>query len=343
MARPARRRWRWLLLLGLPLGLLALLHWTLQPERLGQALLDQLSAAIGLPIRVDEPATLGYWPGLHLQLRGLQVGSAAEALLEADALAIFLPLSVLWSDLEVKSVALRRPILRLARLADLPSAAAAEGPPRPLILPSIDSLVIDDGRIEFGHGQIEALSLVLEDFRAGQTLALRGSGRWRAGTLDLPVQLELQAAVDALQPALALDLTALTVGSASAPSALSGRGQLRLQPPQQLDFDVALSLADWPVEWPALPTALQARLPGQSLRLSHRGGADLGGPIHLHSAGPLGTLDAEITLDALSAWIAAADPTAPPPFRLQAEIPALDVDGLQIEGLRIETEPALDR
>ena len=119
MAKTTRRR-RWVWLGVLPaLVLLALLgaRALLEPERLSAFLLREASQATGLQLALSQPADVGFWPDLHLELGGLTAtapGATAPLLRVAQVDAV-LPWSALDSDaLQVRSLRLVSPQLDVA-------------------------------------------------------------------------------------------------------------------------------------------------------------------------------------------------------------------------------------
>ena len=122
MKTPARRRRRWLWLGVLPaLLLLAVfgVRMLLEPARLSAFLLKQGAQATGLALTLAEPADVGLWPDLHLELHGLSAANGPARVLFVDRVDAVLPWSSLWADaLQIRELRL------VAPRVDVPAAKA---------------------------------------------------------------------------------------------------------------------------------------------------------------------------------------------------------------------------
>jgi hypothetical protein len=334
-----RRRWlRRLVVLIVLLAAAALgLRWALQPERLGALLLAQVAEASGLHIRVATPARLGFWPGLHLQLDGLEAGVAGDTpLLRALRVELFLPLSALWQPLRLQHIALEAPQIDLEALARWQEASRDAGPPAPLVIPAITRLSLADGSLRWGSHHIDALQLQLDRLLPGETVSLQVEAMLRPGDPEhsVPLTLQVEGVWQQGVEGLRLDPIRLQAGGTAQPAALDLRGALWWSPPQRLDLDLNGALAALPADWPFADTL--APLQGAQLRLAHAGPANLGGPMTLAIDGTDYRGSAGLQLPALLDWLAAGDWTAAPPLQLQVEAERIEHDGIVIEGLRIE-------
>lgn len=334
-----RRRWlRRLVVLIVLLAAAALgLRWALQPERLGALLLAQVAEASGLRISVATPARLGFWPGLHLQLDGLEAGVADDTpLLRAERVELFLPLAALWEPLRLQHIALEAPQIDLDALARWQQASRDAGPPAPLAIPAITRLSLADGSLRWGSQRIDALQLQLDRLLPGETVTLQVEAMLHPGGSEHPVALTLQ--VEGLwqqgSDGLRLDPIRLQAGSAAQPAALDLHGALWWSPPQRLDFEFDGQLSALPADWPFADTL--APLEDAQLQLAHTGPANLGGRMTISVDGANFRGKAALQLPLLLDWLAAGDWTVSPPLQLQAEAERIEQDGIVIEGLRIE-------
>lgn len=334
-----RRRWlRRLVVLVVLLVAAALgLRWALQPERLGALLLGRVSQASGLDIRVATPARLGFWPGLHLELDGLDAGLAGDtALLRAQRVELFLPLSALWQPLRLQHIALEAPQIDLDALARWQEATRDAGPPAPLVIPAITRLSLADGSLIWGSHRIDALQLQLDRLLPGEPVSLQVEAMLHPGAPEHPVPLTLQ--VDGVwrqgSEGLRLDPIRLQAGGTEQPTALDLRGALWWSPPQRLEFELGGQLSALPAGWPFADTL--APLKDAQLQLAHAGPANLGGRMTISVDGANFRGKAALQLPLLLDWLAAGDWTISPPLELQAEAERIEQDGILIEGLRIE-------
>lgn len=148
---PARRRWRWGLLLGalavLLAGGLALRHYT-RPATLTALLQAQVRQHLDAELDVGEGAQYGFWPRLHVRLTepSLRAAGAARPIITARALDLALPLASLWSgEPAIERLVLVAPTVDLDALD---SWLAARPPSQGAAVPEIRfALEVRDGRI----------------------------------------------------------------------------------------------------------------------------------------------------------------------------------------------------
>jgi hypothetical protein len=342
-----RRRLLWLgLLLALPLVAFGLLRWALQPERLGAALLVRAATATGLELAVAEPARLGIWPGLQLELVGLdaRLPGAGERLLRADRVDLALPWSALWQQDEAAfgAIRLQAPVLDLDAWTRWRQPAGDEDPPQ-LPQQAFD-IAIRDGRLLGSGWQIDALQLHAGALRDQHPLRLRASGELRRDELRLPWQLRLQATPQQHRDGLALLLQELRLGSGDA-TLLDLAGRLDLTAPQRLQFDLSGTIAAaWPSAWQPLPEQLAPLLLGQTVAARYTGPADLSDAVELQLASDRQSMQLQLSPAALREWLAAEAPNALPPAAGDFSAERLQFDGLQLDGvtLKLETEAPPD-
>jgi hypothetical protein len=349
-----RRRLLWLaaaLLLPL-LGFFAL-RWALQPERLGALLLDRAARATGLELAVSEPARLGIWPGLQLELVGLTARSdaASAPLLRAERVDVALPLSILRraESLQVGSLRLIGPSLDLAAWQDWQARQAGDA--QPLQLPDVALQVDVERGVLVGDGwSLVDLDLGATPLRDGEPfrLALRATLHPAAGDspLDpLPIALQLQTIPEQADDGVLLSDATLRLGSAERPELLTLAGRIDLLLPQTLRLALAGELADsWPGDWPALPETAAPHLLGEPLELAYDGPGDGSGQLSLRSQGSRRQLALQAEPQALLDWLG-QDPRPPlPPLDGSLQAAELQFDQLRLHGvtIRLEQEPAAE-
>lgn len=343
MSRP--RRWRrWLWLAALPLLLLALLHWLLQPERLGAALLRQLQDASGLRIEAGTPARLGYWPGLRLDIDQLQVlRGDGSAVLRADRIALVLPISVLWSQPRIEAVELDGASLDLALLLDELSKRRDQGPPRPLALPALGSLRIRSGSLLAQDWQLQLNLLELDGLQPGQPLSLNlQAGLHRPQQKPLRFRLQLVGEVQASDGGLRAESLQLQLGSSRDKPLLQAQGRLAWSATEHFELHLQGQLLDWPKAWPSPPLPrLQESAPAQ-FSLDHAGPADFSGEWTLDWRSPHEQLQLGLRWPELQHWLQAADWSQPPPLQLRYQSQELQLGDIQLQGVQVEHEQADD-
>lgn len=210
------RRGRWLLA-GLAAALLlaallAVLAWrVMQPERLTPILLRQASQALGLELRVREPAEYALRPEPRLLLRGLSAHRPGEdaPLLTAERAELSLPWATLRGRaLEITRIDLLQPRLDMSELlAWLQARPAGDGPAR---LPTFTrGLALVDGELAGGDWRIDGLDVELTRFEPGRPTQLDASGRLHAVGRVLPFTIDLTGTLDAADDGVTLGLSPL--------------------------------------------------------------------------------------------------------------------------------------
>lgn len=345
VSRRPRRRW---LLLAIPLVLLAAiavsLRLLLQPERMGALMVAQAESATGLRFELDQPARLGLWPNLHLELIGLRVHDAAAAatLLRAARVDLSLPLSVLWAERpEIGRIDLLQPDIDLDAVGRWLQGGAEAGPPAALSLPEFATLArASDGRLRLGDRLLEDIELQLDPIREGQPLrldlraSLVGKGERR------PLSLSLDATPRQRSEGIRLESITLRFGQPNALGhGLELLGDVDLFLPQTLRLDLLMHLPQpWLLPLPTLPDEAAALLAGP-LTIAYDGPGDLSASLRAERSEGGSEFRLIAVPSELLAWI--ADPAASPlpPAALHLALPAIDIEGFTVEGLRIEQEP----
>ncbi|MEZ5439032.1 MAG: hypothetical protein R3F22_06750 [Lysobacteraceae bacterium] len=315
-----RRRWRWLLwLLAILLAIGFGVSRLLQPEKLGELLLTQINERSGLVVTTGEPAQVGWWPGLHVELRGVDARIPGDdaALLQAEAIDLSLPLSLLSDALRgneiqprITGLTLRAPALDTVRLQHW--LGPDDGPPAPFVLPEIDSpLAIEDGTIIGDGWQVEALDVALSDLHAGQASKLSGSLNYRStpspGDEDpLPLRFDITATPSLDTGDLRLD--PLRVELASGEDTVTGSGSLRLTPAGGLVTTLELTTERWPQLLPALP------LPPENQRfdvsVDFNGHSRGSGQLRLDIRGEADRIRGELAVGDWLAWLSDGEASA---------------------------------
>ena len=335
-----RRRWLWLLLpLAALTGFFAL-HALLQPERVSAFLLRRAEQATGLSLTLAQPADIGIWPDLHLELIGLSATApgAASPLLRARRVDVALP----WSALHSETLQLRR--LRLIEPAlDLPALQAwlarndDVGPPAPLRLPQLDAaLEIEVGTVMGNGWQLLDFSLSLPSLhnRVATTLVASGSLATAANAYGFDLRLDTTptlADFDVVLKPLKLDL-----GTTLLPDMrLQLDGELHYGTPNALRFGLATTFAQWPAGWPQLPFDAAKESTATSLRLDFAGTSNLQGEVELLLTRGEDRIEGELRLGNLLAWLDAPDVNPLPPLNGLIKAPRLHFDGLDASGVSL--------
>lgn len=360
--RRSRRRWLWLLL---PIAALAgffVIRALLQPERVTAFLLRQAEQATGLVLSLDQPADIGVWPDLHLELIGLRASApgADTPLLRAARVEVALPWSALRSEtLQLQRLTLIDPVLDVPALQSWLARDADAGPPAPLRLPQFDAaLDVEGGSIVGNDWSVQDLAVALPALRNATPTTLTASGSITTLTdaHGFDFVLDTTPTLDQFDLALApltLQLGTTLLGDVR----LTLDGELHFTVPDALRFGFATQFAAWPDGWPALPfadaqtaaTSLDTGVrPGDGrveMQIDFTGNTVLQGDIDLHIARREDSIDATFALGDVAAWLASPETNPLPPLRGTASAPRLTFDGIEATGvtLRIDEDaPAAD-
>ena len=360
--RRSRRRWLWLLLPLAALAAFFVLRALLQPERVTAFLLRQAEQATGLTLTLEQPADIGIWPDLHLELIGLRASApgAVTPLLRAERVEVALTWSALRAEtLQLQRLTLIEPVLDVPALQVWLARDADTGPPAPLRLPQFDAaFAVEDGSVVGDGWEVQQLSLALPALRNGTptTLTASGSIATASDVHGFDIVLDTAPTLDQFDLALApltLQLGTTLLGDERPTLA----GELHFTVPDALRFGLATQLAAWPAGWPALPfadagTTATSPDPGVGpddgrveVRVDFTGTTVLQGDIDLHIARGGDSIDATFALGDVSAWLASSDADPLPPLRGTARTPRLTFDGIEATGvtLRIDEDaPAAD-
>ena len=343
---PASRRRRWivlLVLLALAFTVFFTLRALLQPERVSAFLLRQAQQATGLQISLDEPADIGLWPDLHVELTGLTATApgASQPLLRAASVEAALPWSVLrGNDIRLLGLRLISPQLDLPATLAFFSRDESAGPPAPLQLPSLDApLEIRDGRIDGDGWALEALDLTLPSLRDG--IATRLTLRGTLVQAEVSHTFALQLATTPHTEGSTLQLAPLTLDLVL--DALPVwrphiEGELAWNPAGTLNFDLRSLIAPWPDTWPELP------LPSSDddavrLMLRYDGDSALTGLATFSLLRGDDGVRGAVTLNDTLAWLGSERTSPLPPLQGSLDIKRMQYGSIEASGIRIQMQP----
>ncbi len=347
MAVGRRRRWWLAALVVVPLLAFVALRWALQPERLGALILARAEATLGLALTVAEPARLGLWPRLQLELVGLAARDpAGRIVLQAERVDVALPLRLLWSHdedaLEIGELHLRAPQLDLGAAGDWLDAQSDAPATRWQLPRNAVALTIERGRLDGPGWQVAGLELTADPLRAEQPFVATVSLTLQLDQRDpLPLHAEI-----ALHPRddgnrIVLDPLHLQLGAEAGERTLAIDGDARMSSAQAHAADLAVAVAaDWPRAWPTPPALLADRLFGREYRLGYRRAIDHPAALTIRSRTDADQFAIDVDPALLLAWL--RDPARPPLPAASASFEASNwsIDGIEIDGLGIELQPA---
>jgi len=364
MAETRRRRWPKVL------GALAVLlvvgaifvNAQLEPHRLADTVLGQAGKSLQLRITYQGTPEYAFRPEPRLVLPNLRVAAPGSkiALMQAKRAEISLPWSTLTGgEPVITRIDLDEPWLHLPSLRRW----LASRPPTPFKLPTLSrGLAVQKGTVVDSEWGLRGLALDLPRLKEGEVAKLEAAGIFTAGKTALPFELTALAATPGL--ASPLDLK-LTLKPAPAPIAISmqgsyewadprftlvarnfamvatspipslqGKGKLDLAEEASLEFDAVLSR--WPETWPTLPKALATTTEKLPVQVRYRGKRDFSDPLSLVAKRDATELSASLRFTEFRDWLAAGPATPLPPLQGTLKTPALDFDGITLEGVEVE-------
>lgn len=339
MSKP-RRRWLWLLLpLAALIGFFEL-RALLEPERVSAFLLRQAEQATGLAISLDQPADIGIWPDLHLELIGLRATApgASTPLLHARSVEVVLPWSALRSEtLQLQRLRLIEPTLDMPALQAWLAQDDDTGPPAPLRLPQFDAAVEVEAGTVLGDGwKLLDVTFGLPSLRDGTATTLAAIGMFVTDEQVHGFDIRLEATPSVVDDTLSLKPFVIELATSTLPSTrFRFVGEVHYATPQALRFGLSTRLMPWPTEWPPLPFGTDASTP-TTLQLQFAGNTDMQGEFDVQVSRGDDRIDASLTAGDLLAW--AAEPaTGPiPPLRGKVTTPRIEYEGIEATGVSLE-------
>lgn len=372
MADAPRKR-RWPLYLAVVAVFLAMAAWwvdrQLEPTRLTATVLARAGAALGLEFTIDGTPEYALRPEPRLLLPGLTVRQpgAAAPLLTAGRAEISLPWDTITGgdSLVITRIALERPVLSLAALADW----QATRPEAPFELPTLtDGLHVERGSVVGSDWRVAALRLDLPELRGGKparlsadgvftqgnttvdfditaglpTAALAsdfefaGKGRLRGDGLDVPWTLAADGRFDASGESTQLDIAALALASASPVPDLDAKGRASFG--DTTTFNLQGTIKQWPEGWPVLPAPMSASTSPLAYTASYDGAADFSAPVSLVVVRDETRFAGRLVVDEITAWVDAPDAAPLPPMVGTMSTPSLEISGATLEGVNIQIE-----
>ena len=373
---PRKRRWPWIL--GIGLALLAAaglwINHQLEPSRLARTVLSALGESQGLEITIEGQPDYALRPEPRLVLPNVvarQPGAAAP-LLTAGRAEISLPWETIWGGddtVVITRIELERPALDLAALADWQQSR----PPSPVFeVPTLTrGMQVVQGRVQGGDWHVQDLSLDLDHLAANEPARIELAGTLVrdslrvSGDAVLSVEkagestgfgLQAEGAIEREQGTLPYRLDAADcffhregpelgvncndsqfTGTSPLPSV---RADLLSYSQGQRDgktrFRLEGAMADWPEDWPVLPEPESQVAAPTRFNIEYAGAADLSDPLSAKLERGDTTLDATLVIADMQAWLADENRRPVPPMRGQFSAPALVIEGFTLEDVQAE-------
>lgn len=350
--RPPRRALRRsLVVVGLLLLVLLIAAlsspWWFNARRVADLALAQAGSATGLDWSYEGEPALRWRPQPWLSVPGLRVRDAQQrTLLAAETLEIAVPWSTLRGEsLEVDALRLVAPDI------DVDTALAwwnAQPAGDATALPQLDGLSISRGRLRWSGGSVENVALTLPRFAVGEPMALDVSGRVALANAEsndgaaptAPRPFDLAIGLRAMPQAdpLRFESLALDLGGNGPISTVTATGQLRFDP---WTLDATGTIASWPDAWPTLPSPLSASTAPIAFTVAQRGESALAAELTMSLSRDEVRVDARGVPNEVLSWLDDADAAALPPLGGTATLPAVDVDGVRLEGVSVELGDAV--
>lgn len=372
MADAPRKR-RWPLILAVIAVLLAFAAWwvdrQLEPTRLTATVLARAGAALGLEFTIDGTPEYALRPEPRLVLPKLTVRQpgAAAPLLTAVRAEVSLPWDTITGgdSLVITRIALQRPVLDLAALADW----QATRPEAPFELPTLTKgLQVEDGSVIGANWRIDALGLELPGLRPDESARLAaagvftqaatrldfditaalataglasdfefaGTGRLRSDGLDVPWTLAADGRFDAGGETTQLAIAALALASKSPVPDMDAKGQAGFGETTRINLQGTIK--QWPEGWPVLPAPLSASTSPLAYTVAYDGAGDFSAPVALVVLRDETRFEGRFVVDDMTGWIDAGDTAPLPPLVGTLSTTSLEISGATLEGVSIQIE-----
>jgi hypothetical protein len=369
----APRKRRWPFVLAVLAVLLAFAAWwldrQLEPTRLTATVLSRAGAGLGLEFSIEGTPEYALRPEPRLLLPRLTVRQpgAAAPLLTAERAEISLPWDTITGGdaLVITRIALQRPVLGLAALADW----QATRPETPFELPTLtQGLWVTDGSVVGGDWRIDGLQIELPGLRAGDPASIAadgiftqagtsldfdittrlataglasdfefaGKGRLRSDGLDVPWTLAADGQLDASGETTQLALAALALASESPVPDMDAKGEASLGDTTTIKLQGTIKR--WPEGWPVLPAPLSASASPLAYTAAYEGAANFSAPIALVVARDQTRFEGRFVMDEITAWLGAGETAPLPPLVGTLSTPSLEISGATLEGVTVQIE-----
>jgi hypothetical protein len=169
--------------------------------------------------------------------------------------------------------------------------------------------------------------------QVGATAQLTASGVLVSAAQRLPLALALHAGnPDSTE--LRFELRSLQLGDAQNAFLQAGEGQLDLPDWNSPRLALRGRLDAWPPAWPALAKAWRTLLDGLQIELRFQPGAP-SADLLISAASDGREAQLHLPLAALADWLATADWLSLPPGQALLQIDRMQLEGVEIEGLRV--------
>ncbi|KFL36726.1 hypothetical protein [Arenimonas donghaensis] len=373
---PRKRRWPWVL--GIGLALLAAaglwINHQLEPSRLARTVLSALGESQGLEITFEGQPAYALRPEPRLVLPNVvarQPGAAAP-LLTAGRAEISLPWDTVWGGddtVVITRIELERSALDLAALADWRQSRPPAGV---FEVPTLTrGIEVVEGRVQGDGWHVQDLSLALDHLAANEPARIELAGTFVRESLrvsgdavltvekagestafgllaegvierepgSLPYRLE---AADCFfhrqEPELGVNCTqSQFTGTSPLPSVRADRlSYSQGQRDGKTRFRLEGSMPEWPGDWPVLPEPASQVAVPTRFTVDYAGAADLSDPLSAKLERGETTLDATLVIADMQAWLADENRRPVPPLRGRFSAPALVIEGFTLEDVQAE-------
>lgn len=366
-----RSRRGWIVLGMIALSLAVGAWWTnrqLEPKRLTAIVLGQLGSNLKLDLRFDGLPEYALRPEPRLLIPNLVAAdpSNGQVILRTERLEVSLPWATITGGYPVITrIQLRKPQLDLAALNHWLDSL----PKTPFKLPTLTrGLDIEQGHVQAEGWELSGLDVALPrlkqdepanaklafQFRQGKTAAsfagnmqlatagqssdlrLEGKGELKHAPTPLPYSIAFDGHYVSEDAAFRVDIKSLQLHGESPLPNLIAKGNLSYG--ESMNLALQGELAQWPKDWPALPTPLNEAKRPLPVQLVYAGKPDLSDPLTLDSTVAESKLHATLRLPELQSWLAADNAAPLPPLNATLVAPQLKLDGIELKDVSVQIE-----
>ena len=370
LSKRARRIWIFLISFGLILAIGA--WWVniqLEPTKLTRTVLGKIGKELNLKFEFEGLPSYAMKPEPRLVLPNLRVINPVDnkVFLSAKRVEISLPWSTILGDTPyITRIAADDPVLNLPGL----QAWQATRPKTPFEIPTFtNGLEINNGQVIDAGFSVSKINWSLPHLENQQaikakisgvfhqektivsfdgvlTIAKAGlsseftvesKGELNLGDKPLPYQIKTAGNYSSLEKSF--DIKSETLSWTSESPLPNLQANLNVSLGDSLKLDSQGTIAEWPKDWPVLPAPLNKQTQNIPYQLSYSGMPDFSDVISLNLSVDKSRFNTTLKIAEIQQWVSQKDGSLLPPLNGKFDVPNIELDGVSLEGISIETTP----
>jgi hypothetical protein len=374
LSKRARRIWIFFISFGLIIAIGAwLVNKQLEPTKLTHTVLGKIGEELKLKFTFEGIPSYAMKPEPRLILPNLKVANPSDnkIFLSAKRVEISLPWSTILGDTpHITRIEADDPVL------DFPGLRAwqATRPSKPFEIPTFTSgIKINNGQWLDGTYSIRNIQLSLPHLENQQPIkakisgvflqnktsigfngalgiakagldsgfTLESTGKLNLGDSPQPYQLKAAGNYASLEKSFAIRADTLSWTSNSPLPNL--QGTLNLDIGDTLKLDSKGIIAEWPKDWPALPSPINHQTKNIPYALNYSGKPDFSDVVSFVINIEKSKFSSSLKITDIQQWTEQTEGSPLPPLLGQFETPSIELDGVSLEGVSVEVTPDVEK